>query len=187
MSFDPISSPVDYVIVNGDRSPGIATITGFADRRNYDERMGWGFTGATNIYKGAPLQRGKLVLQLLTPDDFSAYARWRRSHLQRPSPPTQAQLDRGVARPRPIILDIVHPILDAMDIHRVLVEEVGQPEQDDNGGWTVEIALKEHHPPHRSAQRPTAPRAAQEQIDARDAIMLVNTAVIDGLAGDVQQ
>jgi hypothetical protein len=60
-----------------------------------------------------------------------------------------------VARPpggeRPRALDIVHPVLEDVEIRSVVVENVSQMTQTDDGEWTVEIQLIEHRPVVRAA------------------------------------
>jgi hypothetical protein len=174
-AFNPITSPRDYIVLSGKRSPGTATLSGWSDLRNFDERMGYALSGATLIYKGAPLCRGKVTLTLWEDQHFDDWETFR-VLLRRPQPPSQAQLDRGIARPRPIVLDIEHPQLAQLGVRRVVVKEVGQLEEaDDLGSWAVTIDLLEYRPPTITAQRAGASRAAQEQMDARDFIMLGNS------------
>ena len=44
MAFDPIASPVDYIVLAEQRSPGVATVRGAASMREWIERGGYGQT-----------------------------------------------------------------------------------------------------------------------------------------------
>ena len=165
--WNPIDNPQDFVMLGGKRTPGIATITGFRRPRRWDERASTGMAGATLVYRGQPLQSGKLIILLTSTEDFDAWASFRA--VLEPLPPVPAtQTDAIFIRQRGRILDISHPLLDDLNIHRVVVEEDGQPEQTDDGQWTVEIALKEHRPPVRVIQRPVASTSGTPQLSALD-------------------
>ena len=142
MAFDPVAAPVDYVLLAGSRSPGIATIDGASSPRSWDERRGYGLSGATLVYKGLKLAKFTLELKLVTSEDFAAWDSWR-PIVQRPP-----------AGQRPRALDIEHPITEMLGIRSVVVEDVLQPKQTGDGEWTIEIKLLEFRAPARAVVRP---------------------------------
>lgn len=144
MAFDPITSPVDHVVLSGQRSPGIAEITGATSPRRWDERRGYALSGSTVIFRGVGLARFKIVLRLLTPEHWAEWATWSQL-VQRPPP-----LERARA------LDISHPILEDLGIRSCVIETVGQPVQASQGGgeWSIEIACIEYRRPTPAIARP---------------------------------
>jgi hypothetical protein len=142
VTFNPISAPIDYVVLAGRRSPGLAELQGFGTPRRWDERRGYGNSGGTLIYRGVALARGKLLLRLISDQDFEDWAAW--SEL----------VQRAPLGERARALDISHPILEDLGIRSVVVEDVKQPTQTADGEWTIEIPLIEYRPPQRALSRP---------------------------------
>lgn len=157
MSWNPLSAPVDYVLLGGQRSPGLATIDGASSPRQWDERRGRGTTGATVVFQGIKLAKFTLSIRLITVEDWDAWDSWRQV-VQRP-PSGQ----------RPRALDIDHPITEMLGIRSVVVEDVGQPKQTGDGEWTIEIKLIEFRPPTPAIARPEAsvdqPNAPTDPVD----------------------
>lgn len=166
MTWDPITDPVDYVMLAGRRTPGLAELTGFASPRRWDERRGYALSGSTVVFRGIGLARGKLVIRLYSEQDWADWHAFA-PVVQRPPP---------MERPR--ALEIVHPITEGLGVRAVVVEDVTQPTQTGHGEWTIEITLLEF-------RRPTialaVPDAAQEQpVDPVDRY-------IEQLTGQVQE
>lgn len=135
MTWNPNTTPVDVVFLAGQATPGIAELQGWGSPRNFDERRGYGLSGATLRFRGVGLASGKLVLRLYTPEDWDAWDAFR---------PLVA---RPPAGERPSALDIVHPFTIELGVTSVVVTELKQPVIDDNGVTTIEIALKEYRRP----------------------------------------
>lgn len=173
MSFDPVTSPVDYVLLEGQRSPGLATISGAGSKLKWDERRGFALSGSRVVFRGTILARPTLTIRLYTAKHWSAWHRWR-PLIQRPPVGERATAS-----------DIWHPILEDFDITAVVVESVSQPKQTtDDGEWTIEIKLIEHRAPvftlenvDASATTPTDP------VERRIAAL---TAQVEILAGEPQ-
>lgn len=142
MTFNPISAPIDYVVLAGRRSPGLAELQGFSSPRRWDERRGYALSGGTLIFRGVGLARGKLLLRLLSEQDFEDWRAWSEL-VQRPPLGERARA-----------LDISHPILEDLGIRSVVVEDVKQPTQSADGEWLVEIALIEYRRPLLALSRP---------------------------------
>mgnify|MGYP000712218754 CR=1 FL=1 len=72
MSFDPLTSPVDYFLLAGERSPGIAEVTSAPSPRELTERKGYGTSGAFVVFRGIKLVPIKITIKLYTPEDWAA-------------------------------------------------------------------------------------------------------------------
>jgi hypothetical protein len=158
MTFNPLRSPVDYIVLSGKQSPGIATLAGWEDVRKWDERRGYAMSGANLLYRGRPLARGTVSFYFTTDADFDAWRTFKT--LLQPPPPMTISTTGLFPVVRARVLSIVHPQLDEINVHRVVIEKVAQPTQDDSGGWTVVVSMIEWNPPARALSRPTAPAAA---------------------------
>jgi hypothetical protein len=135
VSFNPISSPVDYILLANRRSPGIATLSNVNSPRMWDERRGFALSGARVVFRGIGLARPICTLRLVNDADFDAWHEWREL-VQRP--PIG---ERGRAQ------DIWHPILEDLGIVSVVVEDVTQPRQVEDGVWDIDIKFIEFRRP----------------------------------------
>lgn len=142
MSFEPLTTPVDYVLLAGERSPGVAEVTGADSVRELQERRGYGLGGAFVVYKGIKLIKPKIVIRLFTDQHWVDWHEWKRL-VERPPTGT-----RGRA------MDIWHPILEDQGVTSVLVESVSQPTQTNDGEWTITIACTEYRRPVRALSTP---------------------------------
>lgn len=137
MSFwNPLTEPQDWVDFAGIQSPGIADIVGASTPRSWDERDSYAVAGAFLVYHGKKLSHFSVKLRLYTPEDWDGW--WA---LQ----PILAVLPRRGTRAKAI--DITHPLLAAVGIRSVVVEDILQPEQTADGEWTIEIKLIEFRAP----------------------------------------
>lgn len=91
MTFNPIAEPVDVVYVMGKPSPGIATVSGAALKRRWDERQAYGTEGSTLRGGGRELAKFTVTLTLIDEEDFRAWAEWRRLLVPRPPTDPNAQ------------------------------------------------------------------------------------------------
>ncbi len=134
-SLNPIEAPVDFVILAGLPSPGIAEVLGAGSPRKWDERKGYALSGASLVFKGNGLAKFTLQLRLYTIEHWEAWEAWK-PLVMRPPVGERARA-----------LDIYHPFLDSLEIRSVVVEDVLQPQQTDDGEWTIEIKLIEYRRP----------------------------------------
>lgn len=141
MTWDPIRFPCDYIILADQRSPGLAEVVGAGSPRQWDERQGYGTTGARSIFKYKKLVRFSVKIKLYTAGDFALWDEWKESVLKIPK--------RGKGQ-----LDIWHPLLEELDIKSVGVEDVSQAEQTDDGEWTYTIKFLEHRDPKLTLVKP---------------------------------
>jgi hypothetical protein len=143
-AFDPFVTPVDYIVLNGRRSPGIAKVTGATDKRKWDVQVGIYASGGITIYRGREISRFTVNITLISADDWIAWASWRKL-IARPPNGTFVRT----------AMTIEHPWLRMLDIREVNVEEVSQPEEsDETGHWTVAIKFLEFRLPTPSFAKP---------------------------------
>ncbi len=161
----PLDTPVDYVLLAGQKSPGIAEILGASSPRKWDERGGYALSGATLVYKGNGLAKFTLQLRLYSVEDWAAWDAWR-PLVQRPPVGARARA-----------LEIVHPFLEALEIRSVVVEDVLQPIQTGDGEWTIEVKFIEWRRPLVALSRPDGARVT----DAVEAEIFLNSAEIESL------
>lgn len=171
MAFQPLTSPVDYILLSGKKSPGIAEITGAASSRNWDERKGYGLSGAISVFKGRALAKFSVKLRFHTDQDWADWQTWKVIVDKLPT-------RRGGTTPDSGNLDIWHPILEDLGIKSVGVVEVGQPEQTDNGEWQVVLKFIEYRRPVVALAKPEGSKATP--VDPVDQ-------TIERLAGQVQK
>ena len=132
MSFQPLKSPIDYFLLAGVKSPGLATIERASSARTWDERKGYGLSGATTVFRGVRLAHFVAKIRLYTDTDW---ADWSSFAVMLAKPPIGE---------RPRQLEVWHPILEDLGITACGVEELKQPVQTADGEWTVEVAFIEY-------------------------------------------
>jgi hypothetical protein len=76
VSDNPIESPVDFVVIAGKRTPGLATITGLGTPRKWEEVQGYGLTGATLRYLGNSLSSFTISLRLYSEQEQTGDGEW---------------------------------------------------------------------------------------------------------------
>jgi hypothetical protein len=140
MTWDPIGAPCDYILLAGKRSPGLADVRGASSPRAWDEREGFGLSGAFSVFKGRRLAHFAVHLRLYTPQDWLDWYAWKPLVDKLPTRRGGGGKDSGA-------MDIWHPVLEALDIRAVAVAEVMQPEQLEAGEWAVEIKFIEFRHP----------------------------------------
>lgn len=170
MSWNPLDEPIDWIVLGGVRSPGLADVVGANSPRKWDERGGYGLSGAIVWFHGLGLSHFSVRFRLYTDQDWEE---WREFFL-----PLVAKPPLGK---RPKALDIWHPLLQDLGIRAVVVEDVLQPEQTNDGEWTAEIKFIEFRRPKFGMGKPDAAEATpadpvEQEIEA-------NSATIDALAG----
>ena len=155
MTFNPISEPVDKILLANRESPGLAVISNVDSPRRWDERRGYALSGARVVFRGIGLARPIVTLRFFTDADFAAWHDWR-TIVERPPVGERGRL----------ALDIWHPILEDLLITKVVVENVLQPKQVADGEWNIDIKFIEFRRPvprletaEAAAERPTDPRA----------------------------
>lgn len=140
MTWNPLTQPVDYIELAGERSPGLADVVGIRAPIQWDDRRGYGLSGATTVYRGFGLATWSVRIRLYSESDWEAWESFSRL-LARPAAGERAQA-----------LDIVHPLLDALGIASCVIVDPGAPEQSDDGVWTVDVKMKEFRRPTVAVQ-----------------------------------
>ncbi len=130
-AWDPIAQPIDYVLVAGQRTPGLCDVQNAGSPRQWDERRGYGLSGASLVFRGIGLASFTLRIRLYSEQDWTDWHAFA-PVVQRP--PTG---ERATA------LDVVHPILEEVGIRSAVVEDLLAPAQGEDGEWTIEIRMKE--------------------------------------------
>lgn len=154
MTFNPLSSPIDYIVLAGKRSPGVAEINSASSPREWDERKGYGVSGSFSIFMRRGLAKFTVTLTLTDDQDWADWAEWKPIVDRVP----KRRLGRG---PDSGYLEIQHPILADLDIKAVGVTEVGQPVQTDHGLWQITIGFIEWRRPVIGLAKPEAAKAAE--------------------------
>lgn len=157
-SSELITAPVDYIVLAGERSPGIATVEGAELTRRLRERRAFGVAGATVIDQGAQLAHFTVTLRLLTTDDLDAWDEWKRLLVRPASRSTQG-------------VDIEHPVLADLEIRSVLLESRSQLTQDDTGGQSVVIKFCEYRAPVVALAVPDGSAARSPQNGSPDQVI----------------
>lgn len=141
----------DYIVLAGQTSPGLAVVTGAGAPRNWEERKGWGLSGATIVYTGAGLAQFDVQISLgFSSDDWAAWDDFAKL------------LEKAPTGKRPKALDIEHPLINMrpINIKSVVVTDVSQFEQDDYGIFTCSISFKEFKAPLPALAKPDQSIAA---------------------------
>jgi len=131
MTWNPFVNPIDFVLFAGKRTPGLADVVGPSSPREWEERRGYGLSGARLRFLGLKLSHFSVKLRLYTAQDWTDWQKFR---------PIVAKPPLGK---RPKAIDIAHPILVDIGIRAVVIEDVGGAEQTDDGEWSIEIKLIE--------------------------------------------
>lgn len=156
MTWNPIDSPVRYILLKGKRSPGIAAFGGLPSSvRMWDKTQGHGYSGAYSVFRGRDLAEFSVRLTLYTREDWANWYAWK--------PLVDAVPKRRGGGKDSGTLDIWHPLLEALDIKAVCVKEVIAPEEGDTGEWTAEIKFMEFRPPKFTLAKPEG--AAATPVD----------------------
>jgi hypothetical protein len=114
-------------------------IKGFGDPWKWDQRKGYGTSGASSVFAGEDLSKGSITVTawdkpaIWTPT-WEAFAR--KVLVKEPT--------AGTGKAAPKALAIVHPLVNGppLNITSVNRVDVSQWDQDDNGLWTCEIKLE---------------------------------------------
>lgn len=153
----------DFIVLGLMKSPGKATISKLATPRKWDEREGYGASGATIVYNGNKLATFEVLIEMW--DEIQATLDW---------PAFALVLAKAAPNIIPIALGIGHPLLNSppYNVTSVIVEDVGGLEQDDYGLWSCVIKFKEFRKPIPALGAPLAaiPASAAPVPTAQDAL-----------------
>lgn len=125
----------DYVLIMGTPTPGRATVLNANSPRKWDERPGYGLSGASSVYTGDSLAKFKVQIDLW---EFEHFALWKAFSQIVKKPP------KGI---RPIALDVIHPVLADLDITQAVVVDRSQLTQIEDGLWSTTIDFLQFRKP----------------------------------------
>jgi len=157
MAWNPFDEPIDYALILGKKTPGKLTIEGAGRVLKWDERAGYGYTGAWLFFKGAGLSHFTLKIDIWTPEQWNEWLEF-----------------KGILKPpnraRPRALDIWHPALELVDIKSIVVEEEPIAKKSDTGLYTIDIKVSQFRRPKLDLVKPEAsedqPDKGKDFIDA---------------------
>lgn len=168
----------DYILLGGVKSPGRATILGAGSPRTWDVRQGYGYSGAVVVFTGDGLAKFDVRIDLWEKSHFSEWARF-----------AKVALEKAPMGLKPKAMDIAHPVLNMapLKITSVVVEDVSQFEQDEEGMWSCTIKLLQYRAPKPAlgkplASIPNAPNVAPTAVDAAELEIKRLTAQFSALA-----
>ena len=144
MAWNPTVEPQDYIILAGERSPGVAEVSGADTKLKWDKRRGYGLSYGTSIFRGVELAEPTVTLRLYSQQDWNDWDTFR---------PLVARPPQGQ---RPRAMDISHPFFESAGIRSVTIQEVGQPKEAADGEYVITIKMLEFNRSVFSLARPTA-------------------------------
>jgi hypothetical protein len=137
----------DFIVLNGKKSPGRATVMGAGSPRKWDKQPGYGLSGAILVYTGNDLSEFDVLLELWLDEHWSDYANFVQVLEKVPS---------GKRPTKP--LQIIHPVLNRAPIRitQVVLRDVSAPEQDDEGTWSIRLSFTTWSDPLPALGKPNA-------------------------------
>jgi hypothetical protein len=165
--WNPFTLSIDAAVLSGLVTPGFAIIERGGTPRNWDERMGYGWSGSFPVFTGQKLGFFDLTFRMFTKTDWELYRAIR------------PLLVRPPYGKRPQALDIVHPILLDLEIRSIVITDVKQLRQTDPGVWEKTIECLQFRKPKIALAKPEASAQKPESQDPYDKL-------IDKLSADNQ-
>lgn len=165
MTWDPLIEPADKIWLAQRWSPGLCDISGANSPREWEERKGYGYSGALIIFRGVGLAHFSVKFRLYTSQDWIDWALFK------------PLVDKPPYGHRPRAIDIWHPLLVDQGIYAVGVEDLGQPEQTQDGEWTIEIKFVEYRQPKYSQATPDGAKATPADPFEQRIEQLTNKAI----------
>lgn len=143
MSAFLLSDPVDYILLGGQKSPGLATVRGAKDKRLFKDHGVPYATGERSTYLKQELVDFEVLIRCFTSDDLIAFDMWRKI-FDAPEKRTVIAGPDSKNDKATKALDIWHPHLEPLRITAVTVREVSQFEPaDDTGIWQCVLKLRQ--------------------------------------------
>jgi len=133
----------DVAYLAGVPSPGQVMVAGAASPRGWDEAKGTGTSGATLRWTGDGLPEFDVVVEVWEPEHFDEWdAGW--GQLTARTEPGQ----------KPRAFDFSHPATDDLKIRSVVVTDLSQWEQVEDGKWARTVKLKQFRAPKPALGKP---------------------------------
>jgi hypothetical protein len=168
-------NPVNFILLGDPMqiSPGIATLAGAGSPRDWEVRKGYGYAGAMLWFKGRGLAKFTVTLRFYNEADLAGWHAWK----------SLVQALPFGRRER--YLPIWHPELAELEIDKVVVTNLHQLEQSDDGVWSVKIDFMQHRRWRLSLSKPGTP--SPEKKDRFDRELERNTRQIEALLERARQ
>ena len=141
-ALDPLSFPQqwDVVVVAGNvSSPGLAKVSEFKRKHEFDVKKGKGTLGATVTFVGRPPATGSVKFYLWTPTHFQQWDIFR-TYLK--YDPTKKAVQA---------IDIYHPSLADIEVSSVVVESIGNFVHEGQQYYSITVELLEYFPPPKKS------------------------------------
>lgn len=165
--WNPIDTPINKFVVEGQLSPGIGTIEKANTPRKWDEVGGYGASGSVLIYHGRKLVPFDGIVKLYTVQDWDEW----HAFSQIVERPPNGKIPKA--------LMVWHPWLAFAHVFSAVVTDVLQPRELEQGGHEIVIQFLEYRRPKPSFAKPEA-AGKPESTDPVDKY-------IDQLVGQVQE
>ena len=138
MVWIPYKTPINYVSIEGQRTPGFGYVEKAGIIVQWDKIRGYGWGGAVSRFVGVDLSEFNIRYQIWTDQHWADHYAFL---------PLVAKPPRGT---RPKARDLWHPFLEALDIKSVNVQGVSQPHPIEDGTvYEVVVAVQELGKPRR--------------------------------------
>jgi hypothetical protein len=151
----------DTFQINGEECPGKCEVRGAGTPRKWDQRPGYGFSGAISVFTGNALSDFEIDVVLTTAQhlfDWNDFA--------------SKYLIKGPQGVRPTALGIYHPKLASLGIVTVVVTNLSQFTTLENGGEVCTISFQQYGKPLPMLKKPdgSIPGVAKAVPTAKDAL-----------------
>jgi hypothetical protein len=153
MAYNPLETPIDFVIFRGVPTPGIGVVQKAKREIKVDEIGGYGVSGSVLVVHGRKLVPFDVIVTLLTQEHWEEWDNFKEVVLTMPSGPNATAID------------VWHPWLTMLDVKSCVVNAVSQPEPDETGGFRITISCTEFRKPKPAL---AAPKSAENKPDSAD-------------------
>jgi hypothetical protein len=160
--YNPLTNPIDYIVLEGEKSPGLADVEADSPRK-WEEQEPFAMAASFLRGGGRRLSHPKVTLRLYTDEHWAAWNAWKR--LIKPLPAGLIQVPSKFAH------GIWHPWLEDVDVKAVVIANVSTPKPIDDGtAFAIEISMIEFRVPKISFAAPSASKqdaAAPDPVEQR--------------------
>ncbi len=154
----PYQSIGDYFLLAGMASPGLCDVDNADAPLKYDERIGYGLSGAWLFFRGEELS--KFGVRIRVYPGGPNFRQYRTIFAYMRSPEWlafRALYAKPPVGTRPKAMDFVHPITTELGIKSVVtLNELGWKQTTSDGEWTKEIRFCTYRAPKPALARPFA-------------------------------
>jgi hypothetical protein len=156
----------DYVLIEGARSPGQVRVVGANSPRPWDERKGYGMSGATLVPSGDALSTFELHFEFWDESEMPDWYSYAGKYFDK-----AARFTPGSLKPKALGID--HPQLKSppFRIIQCVIEDCLDQGVDEYGLWTWVVKCKQYRKPAPALSKPDAaiPAVSAAQPTAKDA------------------